>query len=1574
MSTNTAKAKSKLKQLIRRKKKASHVEREPSDGQIVVSLKVPTLPTSKPDINQSDSNKTITDKKKGSRSKLNSKKNTPGKKQSRRFSEGREVEDQVLRSPSRLGYREEIPIIVEGSWENTSQDSNREDFNFLDLKDITTDQDQEPHGKDLAKESLPIETRESGQQTDFPVTPTTPALPSSERKEPRSAHFVSSHKFLLEKGSSPKNPYEKTVFFVKSSQNGHLSKTASPGVTYTTGQSRTSKDINRTVSVSPPTRVDSGYDSHPETIRIPASPSKSRVPPYSDRNSTTASSRYTSPGRHITRTINDRNISYDSNRVNSDSKTEVKSPIMNFYGTDIISPMSSARKQEKEDLQMLNERFSTYIQKVRLLSEQNNRLDASTFVKQTRILEEEVANLKTLYERELDAIRQELNAVNREKSNYQLQCEKNKQAAIDFESRMAVETDKNRRLMDDINQLQQKNNSLETELMNIRQAGDGRSDFMHLQREMDKIIRENEDHKRRQEQESLIRTEAEDRCHTLTKKLEFNEQVHAQQIVELRERFEQSQALVISLESRLSQAIKNDIAIPEVLKQVREQAEHELKRYQLESEENYTRNISALKCQMDNDAHNIERLSSEKSQLQGQIGELNAKIRNLEGQVMTLEHQRGTVEDLIKQERDRSSQQLQEMNLKLHDMQELVFTKMREASSERDLHVPLKAEIEAIKILLEEEERRLQLRLPMPFPVLKGMNTSPLLKVMYTSHVLKEMNTSPVLKEMNTSPLLKGMNTSPVLKEIDTSPVLKGMNTSPVLKGMNINPVLKEMNTSPVLKVMNTSPVLKGMNTNPVLKGMNTSPVLKGMNTSPVLKEMNTSPGMNTSPVLKGMNTSPVLKGMDTSQVLKEMNTSPVLKGMNISPVLKLMNTSPVLKEMSISPVLKGMNTSTVLMGMNTSPVLKGMNMSPILKGMIISPIINFNVIDIDIFKSSKMKIRQPTLLMYSDNLKFIKKDNVIRLAKLRQEVCPGDEIVIKPLRLQLPITATHPLPQTFSTGVPLTLPAVSAPISQPQPDYVSSPTQLHTATENAFATQSSAYTQQYGEQTSQGEPLFTHVPMQSSTDPGSTDFIGASKYTYETSPSLNRLQIDSPPRTSPRAIGPISRAKSAPVRPGSSVQVVPTKLGQGKDYFDEMFRDLTRETLYTQTRPKSSPMERPPSAKQRERPSSRSEFLEMVTQQQPILAPSAPEMTEQVERPRSAASDRVDPVPEPRPADRPQSSVFHDYTTSTSRIEPLKHVSSAVGDIKILEVNQDGKFIRLFNEGKQEIEFGGYMIQQNVGGHPVAVFRFPPRTKFAAECTITIWSGSQDPIEHQPPKDFVWREQQKWGTGPECTTILCKPNGQAIAWMTAAHRFTKNLYEDSLTGSPTEQAPIPDTGVPMTSQDEILTEMNVNLNEPKPEPVYLAMLMLLIFREKQSPPSLNAQKHPHGTSPGKDTHPHIGQPRPFTYGNDNSSVNRQSRVQSTRPDPIPGQPYAGGSATRIGSAPLRKYKSTASTGTIRGSGGIANRSEPGMTSEPPNPFQTPHRRFEKGMEQIQSQHHVSFNPPMPRPPLFSTW
>ena len=54
-----------------------------------------------------------------------------------RFSEA----DEVVRSPNRLGYSDDIPpIVIEGTWDNTSQDSHRDDYQHLDLRgqSITT--------------------------------------------------------------------------------------------------------------------------------------------------------------------------------------------------------------------------------------------------------------------------------------------------------------------------------------------------------------------------------------------------------------------------------------------------------------------------------------------------------------------------------------------------------------------------------------------------------------------------------------------------------------------------------------------------------------------------------------------------------------------------------------------------------------------------------------------------------------------------------------------------------------------------------------------------------------------------------------------------------------------------------------------------------------------------------------------------------------------------------------------------------------------------------------------------------------------------------------------------------------------------------------------------------------------------------------------------------------------------------------------------------------------------------------------------------------------------------------------
>ena len=104
---------------------------------------------------------------------------------------------------------------------------------------------------------------------------------------------------------------------------------------------------------------------------------------------------------------------------------------------------------------------------------------------------------------------------------------------------------------------------------------------------------------------------------------------------------------------------------------------------------------------------------------------------------------------------------------------------------------------------------------------------------------------------------------------------------------------------------------------------------------------------------------------------------------------------------------------------------------------------------------------------------------------------------------------------------------------------------------------------------------------------------------------------------------------------------------------------------------------------------------------------------------------------------------------------------ASYMGNIKIHEVNKSGSYVRLLNVSNTvEEDLGNYTIQQMVAAMPVAVYRFPGSVKLAPGRVVTVWSQS-DEVEQQPPHTFVWKEQHKWGTGPECTTVLAKPNGQ---------------------------------------------------------------------------------------------------------------------------------------------------------------------------------------------------------------------
>ena len=98
------------------------------------------------------------------------------------------------------------------------------------------------------------------------------------------------------------------------------------------------------------------------------------------------------------------------------------------------SPNLRNRMEEKEELQNLNDRFAVYIDKMRLLEEQNSTLTAE--ISSRREKEQvQVSEVKSLYEGELANTRQLLDEICKEKSRIELENSKNSAQVNDLQKR-----------------------------------------------------------------------------------------------------------------------------------------------------------------------------------------------------------------------------------------------------------------------------------------------------------------------------------------------------------------------------------------------------------------------------------------------------------------------------------------------------------------------------------------------------------------------------------------------------------------------------------------------------------------------------------------------------------------------------------------------------------------------------------------------------------------------------------------------------------------------------------------------------------------------------------------------------------------------------------------------------------------------------------------------------------------------------------------------------------------------------------------------------------------------------------
>jgi intermediate filament protein if len=198
-----------------------------------------------------------------------------------------------------------------------------------------------------------------------------------------------------------------------------------------------------------------------------------------------------------------------------------------------VTAVKTSREREKKDMQDLNERFASYIEKVRFLEAQNRRL-ADELEKLKAKWGKETTQIKAMYQAELDEARKCLDDADKEKARLEIRVASLEEQLEEIRSRL---NEANRAVIEERERNERQNQQLsdyEAEINLMRRRveileSDREKDKKHIATLQDALNRARVD----LDNETLLHIDAENRRQTLEEELEFLKAVHEQELKEL---------------------------------------------------------------------------------------------------------------------------------------------------------------------------------------------------------------------------------------------------------------------------------------------------------------------------------------------------------------------------------------------------------------------------------------------------------------------------------------------------------------------------------------------------------------------------------------------------------------------------------------------------------------------------------------------------------------------------------------------------------------------------------------------------------------------------------------------------------------------------------------------------------------------------------------------------------------------------------------------------------------------------------------------------------------------------------